>query len=108
MILDALVRRPARGTPTAPTNAVTLDAVGLTGVVQSGETAAMKLAAVNRCLEVLSDSVGPARSRCSMTMTSTLNSFATVMMKPAVLTAMSLLTPFALAQSLGMRFAPLL
>ena len=50
----------------------------------------------------------PARSRCSMTMTSTLNSFATVMMKPAVLTAMSLLTPFALAQSLGMRFAPLL
>ena len=48
MILDALVRRPARGTPTAPTNAVTLDAVGLTGVVQSGETAAMKLAAVNR------------------------------------------------------------
>lgn len=58
MILDALVRRPARGTPTAPTNAVTLDAVGLTGVVQSGETAAMKLAAVNRCLEVLSDSMG--------------------------------------------------
>ena len=58
MILDGLVRRPARGTPAGPTNAVTLDAVGLTGVVQSGETAAMKLAAVNRCLEVLSDSMG--------------------------------------------------
>ena len=36
MILDGLVRRPARGTPAGPTNAVTLDAVGLTGVVQSG------------------------------------------------------------------------
>ena len=56
MILDALRRRHAPEVR----NAVTLESTGLAGLVtqQAGETAAMKLAAVNRCIEVISDSVG--------------------------------------------------
>lgn len=55
MILDRLLR--ARGRD-SPVNVTTLESVGMTGVVQRGESSAMKLAAVNRCLEVISDSVG--------------------------------------------------
>ena len=54
MILDKLL-----SSHQGAQNATTLESVGLAGVqIQTGETAAMKLAAVNRCLEVISDSVG--------------------------------------------------
>ena len=59
MILDKLTSRARWKGGRGVVNATTLQSVGLSGVtVQSGETAAMKLAAVNRCLEVISDSVG--------------------------------------------------
>lgn len=59
MILDKLTGRTHWKGGRGVVNATTFQSVGLSGVtVQSGETAAMKLAAVNRCLEVISDSVG--------------------------------------------------
>lgn len=57
MILDGLLRG-GRKMGRGPVAVTTLESVGMAGVVQSGETAAMKLAAVNRCIEVISDSVG--------------------------------------------------
>ena len=56
MILDALRKRGQRWS--GPVNVTTLESVGMQNVMVGGETAAMKLAAVNRCLEVISDSVG--------------------------------------------------
>ena len=78
MILDFLHRArepdPLRGaSPTGKgsvRNDVTLDSLGLAGVDLSGltnvpsETAALKLAVVNRCLEVISDSLGKMPSYC--------------------------------------------
>lgn len=58
MILDGLIRRPREGRRTTPTNVVTFESTGLQNVSIGSESAAMKLAAVNRCLEVISDSVG--------------------------------------------------
>lgn len=56
MILDNLFRpRPML----QASNVTTLTSAGLSGVrLDTGETAAMKLAAVNRCIELISDSVG--------------------------------------------------
>lgn len=56
MILDNLFRpRPML----RANNVTTLTSAGLSGVrLDTGETAAMKLAAVNRCIELISDSVG--------------------------------------------------
>lgn len=56
MILDSLKRKS--NVPNMQ-NAVTLESVGLNGLVrQATETTALKLAVVNRCIEVISDSVG--------------------------------------------------
>lgn len=63
MIFDKIF---ARDKPKAE-NATTIETVGLPGWaagLQSGEPAAMKLAVVNRCLEVISDSIGKMPSYC--------------------------------------------
>ena len=65
MILDKLAARVARP---AARDAVTLESVGLAGLnLQTGETAALKLAVVNRCLDVISDSMGKMPSYCTET-----------------------------------------
>ena len=68
MILDGLFRRP-RERRADPVNVTTLESVGMQNIVMGGETAAMKLAAVNRCLEVISDSVGKMPSYGMITST---------------------------------------
>ena len=67
MILDALRKRGQRWS--GPVNVTTLESVGMQNVMVGGETAAMKLAAVNRCLEVISDSVGKMPSYGMITST---------------------------------------
>lgn len=65
MILDKLTGRAAR--PEAR-NAVTVESVGISGLnLPAGEPAALKLAVVNRCLEVISDSMGKMPSYCTET-----------------------------------------
>lgn len=65
MILDKLAARVARP---AVRDAVTLESVGLAGLnLQTGETSALKLAVVNRCLDVISDSMGKMPSYCTET-----------------------------------------
>lgn len=54
MILDNLFGRSQR----EPKNATTLDSVHLPGIQLGQETAAEKLAVVDRCINVLSDSIG--------------------------------------------------
>ena len=57
MLLDAISRK--RQGNASVQNATTLQSAGLSGVnIQNGETNATKLAVVNRCLEVISDSIG--------------------------------------------------
>lgn len=68
MILDGLFRRP-RERRADPVNVTTLESVGMQNIVMGGETAAMKLAAANRCLEVISDSVGKMPSYGMITST---------------------------------------
>ena len=68
LILDGLFRRP-RERRADPVNVTTLESVGMQNIVMGGETAAMKLAAVNRCLEVISDSVGKMPSYGMITST---------------------------------------
>lgn len=68
MILDGLLRAKKRGAE-GTLNVTTMASTGMTGVMQSGESAAMKLAAVNRCLEVISDSVGKMPSYGMVTTT---------------------------------------
>lgn len=64
MILDALRRQKPEGAKGAGTaaevrNAVTVESLGLPPFARAAtETTAMKLAVVNRCIEVISDSVG--------------------------------------------------
>ena len=63
MILDFLHRAREPGIR----NAVTAETVGLAGVdvtTVATETAALKLAVVNRCLEVISDSIGKMPAYC--------------------------------------------
>ena len=61
MILDFL----SRVRPPDVKNAVTLESVGLSGITTAySETSALKLAVVNRCLEVISDSMGKMPSYC--------------------------------------------
>lgn len=65
MILSKLFARDK------PKNATTIETVGLPGWAINGsgapasETAALKLAVVNRCLEVISDSIGKMPSYCT-------------------------------------------
>lgn len=61
MILDH-VRGAAKKATREVANVVTLASTGLAGSIPTGDTAAMKLAAVNRCIEVISDSVGKMNS----------------------------------------------
>ena len=64
MILDFLHRAREPG---GIRNAVTAETVGLAGVdvtTVATETAALKLAVVNRCLEVISDSIGKMPAYC--------------------------------------------
>lgn len=61
MILDH-VRGAAKKATREVANVVTLAGTGLAGSIPTGDTAAMKLAAVNRCIEVISDSVGKMNS----------------------------------------------
>ena len=64
MILDFLHRAREPG---GIRNAVTAETVGLAGVdvtTVATETAALRLAVVNRCLEVISDSIGKMPAYC--------------------------------------------
>lgn len=61
MILDHF-RGAAKKAREQTANVVTLAGTGMAGTIQTGDTAAMKLAAVNRCIEVISDSVGKMNS----------------------------------------------
>lgn len=59
MLFDRGLAALTHASRSAPVNDVTLESLGLpvTGILAAGEAAAMKLSAVNRCIEILSDSM---------------------------------------------------